>query len=178
MTKRRRFMKMTATGIGTALIAGCASEENEPADTAEGDVGDDDESENGEDDANGDENGEENGGENGGENGDEDIDSDEALEDEDIESTVDGLEILEHSFYEDDFEAGVEGIVANNTGDELSYVEVGVVFYNEDDQRISDSFTNTTDLTDGEEWVFDVPLLGADAEDVDSYNIAVTDSPF
>jgi hypothetical protein len=71
----------------------------------------------------------------------------------------------------------VEGVVANNTGDQLDYVEVGVVLYNEDDQRIGDSFTNTTDLPDGQEWVFEV-LLTEDAEDIADYTIAVTDSAF
>jgi len=109
---------------------------------------------------------------------DEQIDQDEALEDEDIESTRDGLELLEHELYEDDFSGGVEGVVVNNTGEELSYVEVGVVFYNEDEQRVDDSFTNTTDLPDGEEWVFDVMMLGTEPDEVADYSIAVSDSAF
>lgn len=86
--------------------------------------------------------------------------------------------MLEHEFYEEDYSAGVEGVVANNTGGELGYVEVGVVFYNSEGQRIDDSFTNTTDLPDGEEWVFDVMFLGDDAGEVDDYSIAATDSAF
>jgi len=106
------------------------------------------------------------------------IDSDEALEDEDIESTREGLELLEHEFYEDEFSGGVEGVVANNTGEELSYVEIGVVFYNDEEQRIDDSFTNTTDMSDGEEWVFDVMLISAEPDEVEEYSIAVSDNPF
>jgi hypothetical protein len=57
-----------------------------------------------------------------------------------------------------------------------SYIEVGVVFYNEDGQRIDDSFTNTTDLPDGEERVFEV-MTTEDADDIDDY-IVVTDEAF
>lgn len=57
------------------------------------------------------------------------------------------------------------------------YVEVGVVFYNEDGQRIDDSFTNASDLADGEEWVFEV-MTTEDADDIDDYDIVVTDEAF
>lgn len=161
--ERRKFLHLSAAGASAALLAGCAGGEDDD-NTSNGNGGSTD---------NGNGNGQNDGG-----NGGDDIDSDEALEDDDVESTREGLEILEHEFYEEDFSAGVEGVVANNTGEDLDYVEVGVVFYNEDGQRLDDSFTNTTDMPDGEEWLFDVPLLGGDAEDVDDYSIAVTDSPF
>lgn len=137
----------------------------------------DDEEENGEEEADPADDGEEEEVDEDEDDGEEDADADEVLEDEDQESAVEGLEILEHDLVEDDFSVQVEGVVANNTGDELDYVEVGVVLYNADDQRIGDSFTNTTDLPDGQEWVFEV-LLTEDAEDIDHYTIAVTDSAF
>ena len=62
-------------------------------------------------------------------------------------------------------------------GRELSYVEVGVVLYNADGQRINESFTNTTDMPIGEEWVFEI-MLTEDASEIDDYTIGVTDSPF
>lgn len=161
---------MTGGAATIALLAGCTGsddedegngeeEEEEPAENGDADEEDDGEEENGEDEEA------------------EDADAEEVLEDEDQESAVEGLEILEHELVEDEFSAQIEGVVANNTGDELGYVEVGVVLYNADDQRIGDSFTNTTDLPDGEEWVFEV-LLTEDAEDIEDYTIAVTDSPF
>lgn len=168
--QRRRFL--VATGAATTtLLAGCtgADDDDETAGEAEAAEEEEEDGENEveENDENGDD-GEENG---------EDADPDDALEDDDIESTVEGLEILEHELVEDEFSVSVEGVVANDTGDELGYVEVGAVFYNADGQRIGDSFTNTTDLPDGEEWVFEI-LTTEDAEDIDDYSIAVTDSPF
>lgn len=159
--QRRKLIKVIGATGAVGAIAGCTGDDQEEEETGTAEA-----SENGD-------------GEEEEENEEEqEIDSDEALEDENIESTREGLELLEHEFYEDDFSGGVEGVVANNTGEELSYVEVGVVFYNDDEQRIDDSFTNTSDLSDGEEWVFDVMLIGAEPDEVEEYSIAVSDSPF
>lgn len=159
--QRRKLLKIVgATGTVTA-IAGCTGSEGEE------DTGSAEASENGADEETDSDEEEE-----------EETSPDEALEDEDTESTREGLVLVEHELYEDDFSGGVEGVVANNTGSELSYVEVGVVFRNEDGQRVGDSFTNTTDLDDGEEWVFDVPMLGTDPDEVAEYDIAVSDSAF
>jgi len=183
--QRRRYLKSAIVGVSTVMIAGCTGEDDEPPEEEEEeeeeeqeDEEEQEEEEQEEEEQEEEEQEEEEQEEEEQEQEEEEVDPDEALEDEDVESTRDGLEILEHEFYEDDFSGGVEGVVVNNTGEEIGYVEVGVVFYNEDGQRIADSFTNTTDLGDGEEWVFDVLLIGADPEDVDDYNIAVTDSPF
>lgn len=160
---RRKFL--LTTGIATTtLLAGCTGEEGDEEEDDEAEL-DDAEAEAAEDE------------EENGEDEEDEIDPEEALEDEDTESTVEGLELLEHELVSDDFSAQVEGVVANNTGDELDYVEVGVVLYNEEGQRIGDSFTNTTDLPDGQEWAFEV-LLTEDADDIDDYDIAVTDSAF
>ncbi|MCH7659831.1 MAG: hypothetical protein IH933_04385 [Euryarchaeota archaeon] len=158
--QRRQYL--IGVGVGaTAVLAGCtgSDDEEDPEENGGEESEDEDEETNGE------------------EEGDEEVDAEEALEDEDTESTVEGLEILEHELVEDEFSVSIEGVVANNTGDELGYVEVGAVLYNADGQRIGDSFTNTTDLPDGEEWAFEI-LTTEDAEDVDDYTIAVTDSPF
>lgn len=93
------------------------------------------------------------------------------------ESTVEELEILDHELVDNDFGASVTGVVENGTGRELEYVEVGVVVYNEEGQRTEDWFDNTTNLPDGEQWVFEV-LLESSAHEVSDYTIAVTDSPF
>lgn len=158
--QRRRLVKVIGMTGAVGAIAGCTGDEQgeEDSGTAEASENGDGEEEETEDEP--------------------EIDSDEALEDEDIESTREGLELLEHEFYEDEFSGGVEGVVANNTGEELSYVEIGVVFYNDEEQRIDDSFTNTTDMSDGEEWVFDVMLISAEPDEVEEYSIAVSDNPF
>jgi hypothetical protein len=83
----------------------------------------------------------------------------------------------EDELVEDDFSTQVEGVVLNDTGEELSYVEVGVTFYDDEGRRIDDFFTNTTDLADGEEWVFEV-MTTADPDDIDDYTIVVTDEAF
>lgn len=166
---RRRTFLVATGATTTTLMAGCTGEDDDDDTTGEAKAAEEENDESSENE-NGDE--EENGEDDG-----EDVDPDDALENDDIESTVEGLEILEHELVEDEFSVSVEGVVANNTGDELSYVEVGAVFYNADGQRVGDSFTNTTDLPDGQEWVFEI-LTTEDAEDIDDYSIAVTDSPF
>lgn len=175
--QRRKFLGLTASGLGTATLAGCTGDGTNGDETDDGGLASEPEEDGGDGGDGGD--GEESA-DDGGDGGSEDggVDPEEALEEEGVESTRDGLEILEHEFYQEDFSAGVEGTVRNDTGEELSYVEVGVVFYNADGQRIDDSFTNTEDLGDGEEWVFDVMFLGNDPEQVDDYNIVVTDEPF
>lgn len=103
--------------------------------------------------------------------------ADDVLVDQDRESAVEGLEILEHELIEGPNIVSVRGVVLNDTGNTLEYVEVGVITYNADGQRIGDSFTNTTNLPAGEEWAFEVPLT-SDADEIADYTIAVTDSPF
>lgn len=171
--QRRQFL-IAGSALSTTLMAGCTGETDDGGSSG-GDGNDESEESTGNESENGSGSESE---EEGGDSEEEEADAQDVLESEDSESTTEGLEITEHELYEDDFTAGVEGVVANNTGDELGYVEVGVVFYNSDDQRIDDSFTNTTDLPDGEEWVFDVMFLGDEPSDIDHYTIGVTDSPF
>lgn len=102
--------------------------------------------------------------------------SEENSSSEDPEETGD-LEIVEHGFYEESFGGGVEGVIVNNTGDTLSYVEVEVVFFNADGQRLGSNLSNTSDLPDGQEWLFEIMHLG-DFDDVEDYEITVTDTAF
>lgn len=71
----------------------------------------------------------------------------------------------------------IEGVVRNETGERVDYVEVEARLYNDDGQQINTAFTNTTDLDPGVEWAFEILVL-EDAADVDSYDIAVSDSAF
>lgn len=159
---RRRFLY----GASLVIFAGCLDPEDDDIDDEE-DVGDDEPADDVEDDEI----------EDADDVDDEEVDPDEAL-DEGVEEPVDGLEFVEHELIEDDIgNARVEGIVANNTGDELDYVEVGVELLDDENRRIDDSFTNTTDLADGQEWVFEV-MTTTEYDEVADYNITVVDSPF
>ncbi len=91
-------------------------------------------------------------------------------------SDIEGLEILEYEFIEEDFSTRIEGIVVNNTGSDLDYVEVGIILYNEDSQGTEDSFTNITNLPTGEDWVFEIRLPEG-VTDIDDYRIVVVDRP-
>ncbi|MCU4925913.1 FxLYD domain-containing protein [Halobacteria archaeon AArc-dxtr1] len=157
---RRQLLAASVTGTGLALLAGCTGD-----DDGDDDGNDDSNDDSGETDSDGTE-----------------LDPQEILTDSERESTRDGLEILEHEFYSNMLGAdtGVEGVVANNTGEELRRVEVSVVFYNAEGQRLRTDATSTTDLPDGEEWLFDVTFFGetSEANEVEEYTIGVTDGSF
>ena len=148
--RRRTLLGAVGASI-TVPIVGCTEEE---AESAEGSVGD------------GDENG-------NAENG-----NDGSSDESSSNNSGGGLEIVNHEFYTEDFQAGVRGKVANNTGDTLDYVEVKVWFYDEEGTQIGDSLDNTESLDDGTEWAFDAMFLGDDPETVADYEIEVSDSPF
>lgn len=90
---------------------------------------------------------------------------------------ADGLEITEHELVEDDFSVSVEGVLGNNSGETVDYVEVGATFYDEEGRRVEDNYTNTTDLEDGEEWLFEI-LTTLDADEFEEYEIGIRDTTF
>ncbi|WP_394741582.1 FxLYD domain-containing protein [Natronococcus roseus] len=159
----------------SALLAGCASEDGDEGDddvedeTDDAEVGTDDETN----------------GENGG-NGDEDEDTDDESEDDteetddegddDLEerieegSPIEGLVIEEHELVEDDLSGSVEGLVVNESGEDVRSVQVGIVFHDADGERIDEATTSTSELADEEEWSFSVMTL---EEEVASYAIGV-----
>lgn len=147
--QRRTFIATTATAAASiAGLSGCLSEES---DESSGDA---------------------NGG-NGGGNGNGSTNT----------GTTDGgdsggLAILEDEFYEEEYSGGVRGIVQNNTGAELSYVGVQAEFLDSEGTRIGEGLDNTTDLSSEQKWQFDAMFLGDNPEEIDSYNIEVSDSPF
>lgn len=167
--ERREFLIGASTATLTStLLAGCtgSSDDGEENDY-EGSDGDDGGSEDGSSSEN----------ESAGEGGD----VENEVNPEDVEPGEDlieynGLEILSHEFVEDDYSAAIEGAVANNSGDRQNYLEVSARVYNADGQQLDTYFTNTTDLDDGVEWAFEVMVL--DYEEVEDYDIRVSDSPF
>lgn len=96
-------------------------------------------------------------------------------ESESESSSGGGLEITEHELTTDDFSSYIEGVVVNNTGSEQSYVELEATVYNADEQQIGTPFTNTQNLADGGEWAFEL-MLTSDSEEIDDYELSVTDS--
>lgn len=147
--ERRQFLAVAGATVGAMALAGCGADD-EADDESSGDTGD---------------------GGNGG--------------DDNSSGTTDGggggggdLEILEDEYYEEDFSAGVRGTVVNNSDSEISYVGVQAEFLDAEGTRVGEGLDNTTDLAGGQEWSFDTAALDADAEEIDSYNIEVSDSPF
>lgn len=82
--------------------------------------------------------------------------------------------VVEEGEYSDDIY--VEDVVENQ-GDEYGYVEVSVRVYNVDGQQLDQYIDNTQGLQNDTEWAFEVMML-EDAEDVDDYDIGVSDSRY
>lgn len=159
---RREFTKaaLGASTLGITALAGCSGSD-EPDDADTGDTGDSDTStqETGTADS---------------------TDSQQTQEQTQTEeqSGGSGLELKSHEWYEEDYSAGVRGSAVNNTGDELGYVAVEVIFLDSDGAQIENGLDNTTDLPDGREWKFDAVFLGMDSSVVEDYEIEISDSPF
>jgi uncharacterized protein YcfL len=188
----RRTVLLGSGVTVSALLAGCASEDGDETDDDIEDEADDtevgaDDEEGGEtDDGNGDDaNGDD---EEVDENGDDDADADEngddteetdTDEDDDLEerieegAPIEGLTVEEHELAEDDLSASVEGIVVNESGEDVRSVRVGIVFYDADGERIDDATTSTSELADEEEWTFSAMTL---EEDIESYAIGVIEA--
>lgn len=154
---RREFTKaaLGASTLGITALAGCTSDEPDDADT--GDTGDSDTAT-------------QDTGSAGTSNSQE--------TQEQTEEASGGLKIKNHEWYEEDYSAGVRGTAVNNTGDELGYVGVEVIFLDADGAQLENGLDNTTDLPDGREWKFDAMFLGSDSSVVEDYEIEISDSAF
>ena len=84
------------------------------------------------------------------------------------------VEILNHEFYEEEFQSGVRGTAKNNTDSELSYVEASAVFLDADGTQIGEGLDNVSDLAAGREWQFECAYLDSDADQIEEYEIEVT----
>ena len=87
-----------------------------------------------------------------------------------------GLVIQEHEYTEDDYSGYVEGIIENTTDESKDYVQVQVRGYDADGNQLDSYMDNTSNLQAGGTWAFEVPNL--DYEEMEEYDIAVTDSAF
>ncbi|WP_293033389.1 FxLYD domain-containing protein [Natronococcus sp.] len=179
----RRTVLLGSGVTVSALLAGCASEDGDETDdntedeADDSEVGADDEEAaetddgNGDDDTNGDDDGEDTDDDANGDDGDEDTDDEGDLEEQIEEGPpIEGLAIEEHELLEDDLSASVEGVVVNESGEDVRSVRVGIVFYDADGERIDDATTSTSELADEEEWAFGVMTL---EEGIASYAIGI-----
>ena len=146
--RRRKYLRMMGVGMIAASIAGCSEED---VDEAEGSVDAEDS-----DDGN----------------------SDSGSNDDGDDSSSSDLEIVDHGFFEEDYQAGVRGTIANNTGEALDYVEVRAIFLDDSGTQLESSIDNTQDLAEGREWAFEVLMLESEPAEVADYEIEVSDSPF
>lgn len=142
---RRAFLGTAATAVGLGL-AGCSED-----DTGDADGGDANDDEDETDDENGD------AGSGGGDTGQPDI------------------EILDHSFYQEEFTSGVRGTAVNNTDSELSYVEANARFLDANGTQIGEGLDNVSDLAAGREWEFDCMFLGDDPSRIEEYEVEVSE---
>lgn len=81
------------------------------------------------------------------------------------------VEILEHSFYEEQFTSGVIGTARNNTDNELNYVEVNAVFLDGEGTQIGEGLDNVSELAAGRTWEFDCMFLGENSGRIEQYEI-------
>lgn len=86
------------------------------------------------------------------------------------------VKILDHELVVEDFSTSVQGRVENATGEDQSYIEVTATFYNANDERIDENFTNSTDVPDGEVVHFEVLFLGDDPDATDHYELETATS--
>lgn len=184
---RRSFLVTGATVASGVALAGCSGDDDD-SDSAEANVDEEGSSnggggsDGGDSGSDGDSDGGGEGGSDGGNVSDDSSDGDGAGGGSDGGNESSGndgsdsggssdLEILDHELYEDDFSAGVEGTVRNNSDEEMSYVEVQAVFLDEEGTQIGDSIDNVNDLAADREWEFDCMFLGDDPGRIDSYEI-------
>jgi len=150
LMKRRQLLAITGTTL-TVSTAGCGSSDS--SDREEGSTDDGSSEEGSTDDGSSEEGSTDDGS------------SEESSGDEQL------IELLDHSFYSEEFSSGVRGTIENVSGETLSYVEVQVFFLDEDETQIGEGLDNTSDLAEGRVWEFDATYLDTDPERIDTYEI-------
>ena len=66
--------------------------------------------------------------------------------------------IHDYEWSEDSLGATLSGTAENTSGEEQSYIEIGVVVFDGDGTRIDDWFTNITDVPAGQEFTWEINL--------------------
>lgn len=93
------------------------------------------------------------------------------------EAEGEGVEILEHEVVEPDIGSYIEihGKVQNNTGQEQDYIEIEGIFYNADEERVGDTWTNVTDVPDGEVVQFELTPT-VESSEFEEYELSTSTS--
>lgn len=152
---QRRTLLATIGSIGTLALAGCSGDSS----NYEGD--DENNDENGNDDE---------------QNLEEDEDEGEDAQDQENDIEILNHEVESEQITDDLMDVRIVGEVQNNSGEELSMVEVKARCFDSSGNQIDTYSDLTRDLQDGGTWSFEVMIL--DGEELDSYELAVEGSTF
>lgn len=108
-----------------------------------------------------------------------DYELDGEYETEPPEFDPEGLELLDSEMEIGEDDVLIRGEIENDTGDEVSYIQVIGKLYGEDDLVLSEEWTNVTDVPAGEAWSFELNWLQYDdPAEIEDYEILVTMTSF
>ncbi|MXV60747.1 hypothetical protein GS429_01400 [Natronorubrum sp. JWXQ-INN-674] len=96
--------------------------------------------------------------------------------DDEIPAVPDGFVLEESEMQVGDRSAEIDGLVANETGDEISYIEAIAIIYDEDCVVLGSARTNETGIPAEETWAFDISWRGRDRiEEAAAHRIVLSD---
>ena len=88
------------------------------------------------------------------------------------EVKVDKYQVEITSGFNDGYALYIEGTVTNNSGRDLSYVQILIPTYDADGNKVGDAMDNINNLKDGETWKFkDIDLSGGVDYDSENYEL-------
>ena len=88
------------------------------------------------------------------------------------EVKVDKYQVEITSGYNDGYALYIEGTVTNNSGRDLSYVQILIPTYDADGNKVGDAMDNINNLKDGETWKFKaMDLSGGVDYDAENYEL-------
>ena len=61
----------------------------------------------------------------------------------------------------------IEGVLANNTSQEFSYVQIDFICYDKDGNNLGTALDNTNNLLGNQTWKFKAMFIGSDTKSVD-----------
>lgn len=81
------------------------------------------------------------------------------------------MELLDHEWYEQEYQSGVRGTAKNVSDETVSYVQVEVYYLDSEGTRIGEGLANASDLKAGRKWQFETIYMGD--EEVTDYEIEI-----
>ena len=88
------------------------------------------------------------------------------------EVKVDKYQVEITNSYNDGFALYIEGIVTNNSGRDLTYMQILIPTYDADGNKVGDAMANINNLKDGETWKFNaIDLSGGVSYDAENHEI-------